>query len=111
MKLPQKIVLTVIINLLTTKYDACLLLSQLLFVSISHKSKNKKMLSAEYFYYPFRAFGRCNALVSLSKNLNIIFSRLLFSLLINQFAVVCCGFTCLAKLVERCCGDGQEKLK
>ena len=68
------------------------------------------MLSAEYLYHPFCAFSRCNAVVLLMKNLNIILLLQLFSLLINQFAVVCCGLICLTKLVERCCGDGQEKL-
>ena len=24
--------------------------------------------------------------------------------------MVCCGLICLTNLVERCCGDGQEKL-
>ena len=81
-----------------------------LFVSICHKNKKKRMLSAEYFYYPFPNFSRWNAVVSLTKNLNIIPLLRLFSLLINQFAVVCCGLICLAKFVERCCGDGQEKL-
>ena len=68
------------------------------------------MLSAEYFYHPVRAFSRCNAVASLSKNSNIILLLRLFLLLINQFAVVCCGLICHAKLVKRCCGDGQEKL-
>ena len=95
---------------LTTKFDACLFLSQLLLVSICHKNKRKRMLSAEYFYHPFRAFSRCNVVVSFSKNSNIILLLLLFSLLMNQFAEVCWGSICLAKLFERYCGDGQEKL-
>ena len=68
------------------------------------------MFSAEYFYHPFRAFLRCNAVLSLSKNSNIIILLRFFSLLINQFAVVCCALIYLVKLVERCFGDGQEKL-
>ena len=78
-------------------------------VHLSQKQE-EKMLSAEYFYYPFPTFSRCNAVVLLTKNLNIIPLLRLFSLLIQQFAVVCCGLICLAKFVERCCGDGQEKL-
>ena len=68
------------------------------------------MLSAEYIYHPFRTFSRCNVVVSLSKHCNIILSLLLFSVLINQFADVCYGLICLAKLVERYCGDQEEKL-
>ena len=43
------------------------------------------------------------------ENLNILLLQL-FSLLISQFAVVCCGLICLTKLNEHCCGGGQEKL-
>ena len=75
-----------------------------------NKNKKKIMLSAKYFYHPLRAFSRCNAVVSLSKNSNIIILLRFFSLLINYFAVVCCGLICLVKLVKRCCGDGQKKL-
>ena len=68
------------------------------------------MFSAEYFYDPFCAFSRWNAVVSLLKNSNIIIFLQLFSFVINHFTVVCCGLICLTNLVERCCGDGQEKL-
>ena len=76
----------------------------------STKTKRKRMLSAKDFYHPFCAFSRCNAVVSLLKNSNIILLIRLFSLLISQFAVVRYGLICLANLVERCCGDGQETL-
>ena len=78
--------------------------------SICHKNKKKIMFSVECFYHLFCTFSRCNAVVSLLKNSNIVLLLLLFPLLINQFAVVCCDLICLAKLVERCCGHGQEKL-
>ena len=68
------------------------------------------MFSVECFYHPFCTFSRCTAVVSLSENSNIILLLLLFPLLINQFAMAYCDLICLAMLVERCCGDGQEKL-
>ena len=78
-------------------------------VHLSQKQEEKNAFCGT-FLLSFPTFSRCNAVVSLTNNLNIIPLLRLFSLLINQFAVVCCGFICLAKFVERCCGDGQEKL-
>ena len=81
-----------------------------LFVSIRYKNKKKRMLSAEYFYNSYNAFSRCNAIVSLLKDSNIIILLRLFSVLVNQFPVVFCGLIYLAKLVDRFRGDGQENL-
>ena len=89
----------------------CMLVFVLTFVCVYlSQNKNKRMLSAEYFYHLFCAHWRCNAVVSLSKNLSIILLLLLFSLLINQFAVICRGLVCFGNLAERCYEDGQEKI-
>ena len=58
-------------------------------VNLTQK-KEEKTAFCLFFYHFFCAFSRCNAVVSLTKNSNIILLLWLFSLLINQFTVVCC---------------------
>ena len=70
------------------------------------QEENNAFCRVEYFYHSFCPFSRCNAVVSLLKNSNIIFLLRLLPLLINQFTTVYCGLICLEKFVERCCGDG-----